>query len=183
MNHCYKLSANQDTFVITELYTPKAKGGIKVKKKMGVAKKILIAIAGFFLFIIILGLFGNEDSSREEVTNNDNKASTTEAPTNTPTEISEKQSDTEDKTADYVTCLQQEVDKYMSGVHYPWSFDEYMINTYNDGTTHISTYIEIDGIVEKQLVNVNISLLNDNYNSHYVKIGGKVYFDDGTTTE
>lgn len=89
----------------------------------------------------------------------------------------------DDHIAVYMTILQEGVNKYISGVKWPWSFREYSFIDYdntNSGTILGNVRIEINNLIEKQDVYVIFTISDvEKYKINSVVVGNKVYYDDG----
>lgn len=87
----------------------------------------------------------------------------------------------DDSKALYMTIAQTAVEKYLSDVDYPWSGDEWQVIENDDGTTSIITHVTLKGDSEKKLLNVIVTVQQDNkFITHFVEVAGTVYLDDGT---
>lgn len=92
------------------------------------------------------------------------------------------------RTALCMSAAEQEVNKYISGAQYSWNKSDWQIKkiTKDSGTElwSISTTISIKNVVEKQKINVIITVIDDDYyKAHYVAVGNVVYYNNGFAEE
>ena len=82
------------------------------------------------------------------------------------------------RTALFMTCAKQSVEHFVSDAKYSNDADDWTIIELDDGNTNISTHVTISG--EDKLMNIIIELQDDEktFITHFVSIGGEVYFDD-----
>lgn len=84
----------------------------------------------------------------------------------------------------YVAIMQKAVDYYISGVKWPWGFDEYSFVDYDStgsGTIAGTAHVEVKNVTEKQDVFVIFTITPDGerYTVNSVSVGDKIYQDDG----
>ena len=118
----------------------------------------------------------------------------TENTTETTTEIATEETsstdwskvyDDDEHMAQYVTITQKAVDKYITGVKWPWGFGEYTCVDYSADKPGVIVCmvnsVEIKNVVEKQSIYVIFEINEDGtrYGVHSVAVGNKIYEDDG----
>lgn len=119
-----------------------------------------IMVLCLFLFAILTGCSSGEPSA--DTTLDDNNSMENDL----------------SSTALFITCAKQSVEHFVSDVEYSNDADDWTIVELDDGNTSISTHVTISG--EDKFLNVIIDLQDDEktFITHFVSIGGEVYFDD-----
>lgn len=125
-----------------------------------------------------------------EPTTEDTTEIMTEQTTETDTEEASgtdwsKVYDDDEHMSQYVVITQAAVDKYITGVKWPWSFDKYTCVDYSSDKPGVIVCmvnsVEIKNVVEKQSIYVIFEINEDGtrYGVHSVAVGNKIYEDDG----
>lgn len=87
----------------------------------------------------------------------------------------------DDRTMVLMVAAKNSVAKFLDDVDYSNDVKEWVMVD-SDGLTSVSTKVTVGDDAEKKLVNVVLTLKEDgrSYVTHFVEVGGEVYFDDGS---